>query len=387
MSKKYEKTWTMEDLPLTMVEMVWFGDVVKRGEILAHSFNNHYFISENQKVTFFMDIKTKKYVAKKGEKIYSNLKLLNDFTKNIKKIKEQNIKFNRKIDKLNFKKTNNKELFNYYSRFYNNYSSLLGIYRCIRPENYELALKKLAKDFPAPKNKNIEYILSKNFDKLNFNLNSDIKNTFLKIIEIGEERLRMHKIWLNSFLKARKIYREIAKRNSLNYLQIVNCTYSEVSNLLLKNILPDINKVNKRINYYKFVYNKSNFNIKITKPKPKVKNNPKLNLIRGKTTFPGNVKGKVKIIPHHVGRAFNNEIKKMKKGQVIVTVSTSLDYMPAIRKSGAIITNTGGVLSHAAVISRELKIPCIVGTKIATEVLKDGDLVEVDANKGIVRKI
>ena len=56
MSKKYEKTWTMEDLPLTMVEMVWFGDVVKRGEILAHSFNNHYFISENQKVLLIDDL-------------------------------------------------------------------------------------------------------------------------------------------------------------------------------------------------------------------------------------------------------------------------------------------------------------------------------------------
>ena len=61
--------------------------------------------------------------------------------------------------------------------------------------------------------------------------------------------------------------------------------------------------------------------------------------------------------------------------------------MPAIQKAKAIITNEGGITCHAAVISRELGIPCIVGTKIATKVLKDGDLVKVDANKGIVKVI
>ena len=52
-----------------------------------------------------------------------------------------------------------------------------------------------------------------------------------------------------------------------------------------------------------------------------------------------------------------------------------------------ILTARGGMTSHAAIVSRELGIPCIVGTRIATEVLKDGQLVEVDANKGIVRII
>jgi pyruvate,water dikinase len=59
--------------------------------------------------------------------------------------------------------------------------------------------------------------------------------------------------------------------------------------------------------------------------------------------------------------------------------------MPIIKKCGAIVTDEGGITCHAAVISRELEIPCIVGTKIATQVLKDGDLVEVDANKGVVK--
>ena len=57
----------------------------------------------------------------------------------------------------------------------------------------------------------------------------------------------------------------------------------------------------------------------------------------------------------------------------------------AMIKALAIVTDIGGLMSHAAIISRELKIPCIIGTKIATQVLHDGDLVEVDANNGIIK--
>lgn len=62
-------------------------------------------------------------------------------------------------------------------------------------------------------------------------------------------------------------------------------------------------------------------------------------------------------------------------------------FMPAMKKAVAFVTDEGGITSHAAIIAREMKKPCIIGTKIATKVLRDGDLVEVDANKGIVRKI
>jgi len=58
-----------------------------------------------------------------------------------------------------------------------------------------------------------------------------------------------------------------------------------------------------------------------------------------------------------------------------------------MKEAGAIITDEGGITCHAAIVSRELGIPCIIGTKIATKVLKDGDIVEVDAGKGVVKII
>lgn len=61
--------------------------------------------------------------------------------------------------------------------------------------------------------------------------------------------------------------------------------------------------------------------------------------------------------------------------------------MPVLKACSAIVTNEGGLSCHAAIIARELKKPCVIGTKIATEVFKNGDRVEVDANRGIVRKL
>ena len=70
-----------------------------------------------------------------------------------------------------------------------------------------------------------------------------------------------------------------------------------------------------------------------------------------------------------------------------MTPMTRPEFLPLMKKAKAIITDEGGITCHAAIVSRELGIPCIIGTKIATKVLKDNDLVEVDAEKGIVRKI
>ena len=56
-----------------------------------------------------------------------------------------------------------------------------------------------------------------------------------------------------------------------------------------------------------------------------------------------------------------------------------------MKRASAIVTDEGGITCHAAIIARELKVPCVIGTKIATQVLNDGDLVEVNANQGIVK--
>jgi len=103
--------------------------------------------------------------------------------------------------------------------------------------------------------------------------------------------------------------------------------------------------------------------------------------IRGLSASTGRAIGKVKVI----GSA--KEIDKVKSGDILVAVMTRPDYIAGMKKAAAIVTNEGGITCHAAIVSRELGIPCIIGTKIATHVFKDGDMVEVNANHGWVRKI
>lgn len=104
--------------------------------------------------------------------------------------------------------------------------------------------------------------------------------------------------------------------------------------------------------------------------------------IGGNIASKGKVKGKAKIILD-----YKKDAPKMKKGDILVTDETDPTFLPVMLKAKAIITDRGGLLCHAAIVSRELKIPCITGTEIATHILKDGDTVEVDADKGVVKII
>ena len=101
--------------------------------------------------------------------------------------------------------------------------------------------------------------------------------------------------------------------------------------------------------------------------------------IKGAIAYRGFTKGKVKIVNSV------SDMQEFQEGGILVSLNTSPALMSAIIKCSAIVTDEGGIMCHASIISRELKKPCIIGTKIATQVLKDGDMVEVDADKGIVR--
>ncbi len=79
--------------------------------------------------------------------------------------------------------------------------------------------------------------------------------------------------------------------------------------------------------------------------------------------------------------------KKFDQGDILITSMTRPQFVPLMKKAGAIVTDAGGILSHAAIVSREFKKPCIIGTQTATKAFKEGEVVEVDANKGVVRKV
>ena len=79
------------------------------------------------------------------------------------------------------------------------------------------------------------------------------------------------------------------------------------------------------------------------------------------------------------------DLRKVGRGDILVAVATHPDYVPTMRKAAAVVTDEGGITSHAAIVSREFGIPCIVGTKNATSVLKNGDKIEVNAINGTIK--
>lgn len=101
-------------------------------------------------------------------------------------------------------------------------------------------------------------------------------------------------------------------------------------------------------------------------------------LARGLGASPGIGVGPVKIIKSA------SEIKRVEKGDVLVTEMTTPDFVPGMKRAAAIVTDTGGMTSHAAIVSRELGVPCVVGAAGATGILKEGELISVDGSSGVV---
>jgi len=159
----------------------------------------------------------------------------------------------------------------------------------------------------------------------------------------------------------------------------------EIEDYLSKDILPDRKEIEKRMTgEYVYFYDKNGSHIItdndfVKKSKEIIEKEVKIEEVKGTIAFKGKLSGRVAVV------FSKSDLNKVTKGDILVARTTMPDYTPAMEIAAAFVTDEGGLLSHAAIISRELRKPCIVGTKIATKILKDGMLVEVDADKGIVK--
>ncbi|MBU1036813.1 hypothetical protein KKF32_02105 [Patescibacteria group bacterium] len=184
-------------------------------------------------------------------------------------------------------------------------------------------------------------------------------------------------------------YQELDRRLGLANYQSSFLTIDEINQFLLKNKKPNFREIKERakIKYAWYCQGKTRRLIlnqaEIKKLyKKKLGSKEKYYELNGMVAYPaGKVRGRVRIVI-----SVHDELKFCPK-EILVTPMTRPEYTNIMKKAAAIVTDEGGVTCHAAVLSRELKIPCVIGTKIATKVLKDGDMVEVDANKGIIKKL
>lgn len=204
----------------------------------------------------------------------------------------------------------------------------------------------------------------------------------------GYWKVRRKEDQFKSYYYIQSLFKEIAKRLHLTVQQLRFMHPDEID-IALKTDEVDINLLNQRKQItvyfnqakkykiltgdkaYKFIKE----NVKFTKAKKNIKE------LKGSTACSGKAKGTVKVVN------MVEDMEKFNQGDVLVSSATNPNLMPAIRKAAAILTDEGGLTCHAAIVSREFNIPCVVGLSIVTNVLKDGDRVEVDASKGIIRKI
>ncbi len=235
--------------------------------------------------------------------------------------------------------------------------------------------------------KNAQAESKKLIRKLKIKRNSQLHNLIYIAKELAFLKTWRTDIIYRSAYRARNVFYEIAKRAGLKRGDLFYLMSEEVKKMAETGKIPvTLKEIRKRKEYYiKIVAGQKNVILSGKKWKEKINflkpAAEEARVIKGNAAFPGKVRGKAVIVMN------NRDIKRVKKSDILVATMTFPHFVPAMEKAAAFVTDEGGILCHAAIVSREMRKPCIIGTKIATQVLKDGQLVEVDANKGIVRII
>lgn len=239
----------------------------------------------------------------------------------------------------------------------------------------------------------------KSLDKFNKNLTA--KKKIIKELELDKEIVRKL-YFFNSLTNLRDdrkkfqlisnhflldIVNKISKKYNIAIKDLVKLVISELGELLSGNIkILDKLKNRDRDGLVFTAPTKNDYIQIIEKVKAKeyfeiIENSMVASEIKGMTAFGGKVVGTVKIVNK------NEDFVKIEEGDVLVTAMTRPEFLPIMKKAIAIVTDEGGITCHAAIVSRELGIPCIIGSQVATKILNDGDLVFVNADHGLVKII
>ncbi len=224
-----------------------------------------------------------------------------------------------------------------------------------------------------------------------YNIPKDIIDMAVHVQEFSHIRLKVRLAWTSVEWACKHLFDGIGKRFSCNPKDLVNYRKEEIIALFKSNrkVPAEIIKDRKKFFVAHMRDSKPTFLVgKNAEDFIRVNNIYKdiyEKEFKGDIANKGHVKGEATIITADAD--ISKEMLKMKKGNVLVVTQTKPIFMPVLKKAIAIVTDEGGILSHAAIVARELNIPCIIGTHYATKAFKDGDLLEVDADKGIVRKV
>ena len=221
----------------------------------------------------------------------------------------------------------------------------------------------------------------------------DPEKEIRELIELLQEYIYLRTKRMEGFKKAyyytRDLIKEVSDRMDLEGKEIFVVSPEEMITFLKEGKKPESEEIKKRLNSRAFAMKQGEVNLisgekqvkKFLEEEIEEEIEVKKDLLKGSGAYPGKVGGKVSIVKDE------SDLDDFEEGDILVTTMTSPELTLAIDKASAIITDEGGMTSHAALISREMQIPCIVGTKAATKVLETGEKVKVDAEAGVVKKL
>jgi len=256
-------------------------------------------------------------------------------------------------------------------------------------EKYEEYLSKVEELFKIDIAVNLKYLenlilFQKNSLSLKEEYLSEIKSDskLMKNIDLlerlGVRRDRNKTLMGTTNLYKDKIFDEISKRTNVPIVELQNYLLSEIIELIENSTKLDLEEIEKRRKYVCFRRIEYMGFEEIDKSEFWNLDENDSNSLKGICASRGEAVGFVRIIKG------SEDVSRMKKGDIMVAPGTDFDVINAMQIAGAIITEEGGILSHASVVSRELKIPCVIGVTDCTSILKEGQQISVNATKGII---
>ena len=322
-------------------------------------------IYENDRLSAYADKKELKVIELIGENIFKKDKYKNiylNLSENLNLIKSNKAKYScKKITKLG-----NKQIYDLYIDLFNIMKKFIKYYRYTEPY-YLASFENKLEDYLKTKNispRKREYYKAKLLTSPEniSNIDTDIQDISIFLNKVSKQRFLAKQANIITTEYANNLLEITAKRFNLSVTQVSNLSFRQLKNLLILSKIPDLSLSNKRRMGFKLIVQKSSFkNVKNVKVKNLAKNKFP---IKGSVVYPGRVSGNVYILPPLSNKTeVRCVINSFPKNSILITSMTSPDLVPIFKKVKAIITDEGGLTSHAALIAREMKIPCIVGDR------------------------
>jgi len=261
-------------------------------------------------------------------------------------------------------------------------------------EEYKQAVEKILSDYDPSEALDNEKKTWSDSKKLRDEYESKIKLTnpekdlFRQYAEFAFTKAYRRKVQLYWAYKMDFIFEELSKRFGISFMEARFLVPDEIYTALDSGFTSEMIELVKKRSKHCVYYGEKDLEIvavgeecSVFEKTIQTEEYFDIQEFKGQVACVGKVKGVVKIIN------IPSDMAKVNEGDILVSIATNPDILPAMKRASAFVTEQGGITSHAAIVAREMKKPCIIGTRIATKVLKDGDMVEVDAEKGIVRKL